>query len=333
MSTVEENNEKNKLNFSSTITLRTSNRFKKINKNKEETNITEIFNKEVGDTKDIPFVDDLNQTLTNFSNLNINNSSPISLYSESVKSIDEEIPKLLKVKNHVLDTGLKSGHSSPISKLFYKIWKSSSSNNSKSNSNSSFNSKNINSSLSTSSSSLLLLSSSSSSPYVNNEMIEKINGLIHKIETIDNLKPNYFTGCLIIHCKMLKKLFNESCKTKIIKKKGSNKTYIQHWKVAISSIELLIDGLNDGLILIRENQNKNEEEKDDRDENNKISNEEEKHDCKIQKDNEIPDKYKISIRKELYNYQDKDNKEDNELDLFLTELNNKLRKVNQMQIL
>lgn len=350
-----------------TLTLRTSNRYKKLIS--ERRKITDIFNNHTAKTLEINLKNEESRIEPDSPILSITKSnmtesclSPVSLYSnENEDKIDTEplnYPNELLQVHSILDTGdtkklssqsiksvkrsTRTTRTSTISKLFYKIISNKS------------NDDNENDDIK--------LNNNIRSPYLKNELKDQLNNILNRIEIIDSKNPNHYTGCLIIHCKMLKMIFEMNEKPYIIKHKINNKfptsssissmslssisspisstssississssTLLEKWRVIIQSMDIFINGLEQGKININKEGEKKEEEKE--------QDEKEQQEDKINEKTEnieiIPNKYKLSIKKDLYSYQDNSNiLESNEFEKFLQELNNKLNLTNDNNIL
>lgn len=380
-------NKNNEQVQNSSQTLRTSNRYKNFwkNKNNDTKRIQDIFslpneskcssnlnnNSGIGltnsdkktTTNTTSTLETLDSVLINKNKSNGQTSSPLSLYSDCDKFYGVEMPDI-SLANQILDTGLESKSScekkdmvisSPISKFLYKMLNGSSS--------STFNKdhnhikkdkirKSCNSSPTHSYHSLHFLKS----PYIDTEINDLLDSCLERVEKIDFEHPNYFTGSLIVHIKSMKKIFNNEnlMKGTILRKKSVNDSNYQmildNWKLAISSMEIFIDGLEKQRYLlsledefsekISKLEKLNEEANSKQHHYHYNKNTTYKHKSanmyETVRDCDIPEKYRINLKKDLYSYEHnkrENNDERDDLDTFLDDLNNRLQHVSEMEIL
>lgn len=152
---------------------------------------------------------------------------------------------------------------------------------------------------------------------------------------MDKKKPSYMTGSLMIHCKAMKKLFNENMRSRIIKRQSDHQLCLENWKLAISSMEIFIDGLEKQLNMALLDSPCFDENDRPRVSHNEKNREEADRTIKsVGVDDKVPEKYKIPLRKDLYSYDkiESEFKKD-DLDHFLDDLNNRLKEVNKVHIL
>ncbi|KGK37096.1 hypothetical protein CAS74_003294 [Pichia kudriavzevii] len=85
------------------------------------------------------------------------------------------------------------------------------------------------------------------SPYFKNELLDKLDFCIDEVKAMDNIDPKYVTGSLVILCKSLRRIYIDSQKQHIIKKNNNLKyaQNLENWEIAISSIQIFIDGLKE----------------------------------------------------------------------------------------
>lgn len=310
-------------------TLRTSNRYKnlwktrrsisdvfsedEVKKGKEDSNLS-TEKPDITLTMSSPTTDAMIRITPVTSN---STASSLSLYSPSEKLVGVEMPRL-SAAHDVLDTGLdtKTGNSA-LSRLFYKILSSSSTSSSKSREKKSATLHKL------------------VSPYVGNELNDQICECYERVENLDRKKPSYMTGSLIIHCKALKKLFNENMKSRIIKRQADHQMCLENWKLAISSMEIFIEGLEKQMDMrLLESPGFNENDKPGKDSCRKYNEDMDKTTRTLDGVKKLPEKYKMPLRKNLYSYDknDSESKKD-DLDTFLDDLNNRLKEVNKIHIL
>ena len=310
-------------------TLRTSNRYKNFWKTRRS--VSDVFAEDVakkGKENNDPTIDKV-EPKPNMSSPNgdsrvkstpissTSGTSSLSLYSESEKLMGVEMPRL-SAAHDLLDTGSSSRPgNSAISRLFYKIINSSSTNSTKTKDKKSASSHKL------------------MSPYIGNELNDQICECYERVENMDRRKPSYMTGSLMIHCKAMKKLFNENMRSRIIKRQADHQLCLENWKLAISSMEIFIDGLEKQLNMALLESPCFDENDRPRVKNSEKNREEvEKTIKSIGVDDKIPEKYKIPLRRDLYSY-DKIESEfrKDDLDKFLDDLNNRLKEVNKLHIL
>lgn len=310
-------------------TLRTSNRYKNFWKTRRS--VSDVFGEDTaknGKENSDPTTDkaepkptmsspNANSRVKSTQESPASSASSLSLYSESEKLMGVEMPRL-SAAHDLLDTGSSSRPgNSAISRLFYKIISSSSTNSGKTKDKRSVNSHKL------------------MSPYIGNELNDQICECYERVENMDRKKPSYMTGSLMIHCKAMKKLFNENMRSRIIKRQSDHQLCLENWKLAISSMEIFIDGLEKQLNMALLDSPCFDENDRPRVSHNEKNREEADRTIKsVGVDDKVPEKYKIPLRKDLYSYDkiESEFKKD-DLDHFLDDLNNRLKEVNKVHIL